>query len=454
MDPIFLLFIPLVQVVIGVIVFRKNPRNAQNWSFALLMIGLAGWGATIFLRPYTPDFLQLLSGRSTFAFASLIPCSFFIFSLAVSKDKNLNTLLYPSLILGIFFALFSFTPAVIPSVTQLTWGYNPIQGWGLSILDGYIFVFMTLGICHLIQNFRESSGIDRYKMGYILLGASLSTIIGVTTNIVWPSITLSTELSEVGPLASIFFTLFSAYAILKYRFFDIRVVIRKGLVYGILLSVLFGFASFFVILLADAITNSFALNVYISAAMIAAVLAVSFYPLRRGARGIVDVFLARRVPTDMRSTVTNTTIQDVIEQAQTILENVVEVQPIKMILAQDEHTLGWPGRALTHLREYLASTKKALLLQEIPYARADCPHDVGKALDILEREMFERNIAMIVPMLTIESGLMGYIVLPPKSDGTIFTADKIYYLERFANAIAFRIEGEIREASQISPKKI
>lgn len=451
MDPIFLLFIPLIQIIIGVVVFRKNPRNALNWSFALLMISIAGWAIPNMLFDIIPAELATLNSRLNFFAASMIVSSLLTFSISLDPKKN-NSLIFGPIILGLAFGLFSLTPAIEEYVIDVSGEYAGHYGWGHPIYAGYIFSFVILILFTLVDTLRRSKGVERYKIGYILLGTFLSIAVGITTNLIIPLASDVRNMRAVGPTGTIFFTILSSYAILKYRFFDIRVVIRKGLVYSILLSVLFGFAMFFVILLANAVAHSFALNVYASAAIIAAALAVLFYPLRRGARGIVDVFLARRVPTDMRSTVTNATIQDVIEQAQTILENVVETKPIRMILVQDEYALRWPDRVRTHLREYLALTKKALLLQEIPYARANCPRDAGKALDAIEREMFERDIAVIVPMMTMDSGLMGYVVLPPKTDGTIFTADKIYYLERFANAIAFRIEGEIKEAKSINAK--
>lgn len=434
MNPLFLLIIPLAQILIAIFVLLRNPRNPQHWSFALLMISIAAWGALNLSEKYFPVALHTLIGRLIFAFASLIPSFFFVFVLSIdNKQENKHLLLAPVLLGAIFF-VFSLTPAVVEyDIFDQSGQFNGQYGWGHPVFAGYFLSFIILTIILLIQKFRIASGIQKYKIGYILLGVIISLLIAIPTNLILP-LTGQSNLSDVGPVASIFLTLLTAYAILKYRFLDVRVVIRKSLVYAILASVFAGLVVFFVILLAQALENSFAISAWTAAAVIAFVISATLFAFKSLAQRFVNLLLPITSPAD-------TLPQDASElivKACAIMQDVVKVDAVEIHLLRDLRRRGWSEKTLANLHAFAMAKRKSLLAQEIPYMRED--KNVAPLLNSLERQLFEKDIAVAVPMLSRNEDLIGALILGPKRTSALYTAHDISYLESFSRGISMRLQ--------------
>ena len=81
-----------------------------------------------------------------------------------------------------------------------------------------------------------SSGIERNRSKYMLIAASCATLAGSLSFPLWYNI-------KISPLLNPLFTVYAvimAYAILKHHIMDITIVIRKGLIYSILIGCVTG----------------------------------------------------------------------------------------------------------------------------------------------------------------------------------------------------------------------
>jgi len=89
------------------------------------------------------------------------------------------------------------------------------------------------------HNQKHLRGRRRAQARLVLYGSALTAILGLFFNLALP---LAGDYRWVGlgPLCSLFFVGFSAYAIIAQRLFDVRLLIRRTFVYSLLLAALAG----------------------------------------------------------------------------------------------------------------------------------------------------------------------------------------------------------------------
>lgn len=448
MEPIYLLVIPAIQIAIGLFVFRRSPKDPQHWSFGLLTLSIALWGIANFTEPYFPLELQTYVARITFAAASLIASSLLIFAIALDEKKENLSLIMGLMIIGTVFALLSLTSAVI----QFDYIYSLSEemrqyGWAHPVFSGYFLSFILLALFLLIERFRKASGAQRYKIGYILLGTFLSTSIGTTTNLLIPMVsgnptTLGAVISMVGPLSTIFFTLCSAYAILKYRFLNIRVILKKSVTQTLLVALFIGLAAFFVGMLGNAVEQSFEISAWVSAGIIAVVLAAAYLPFQRTISRIVNYVFATALP---RPAEIPKDVLALKEEATAVVENVLHRQNIEIILLAEMASRGWRAEEIAALDEFVQLKKTALVFNAIAGMR-EHESEHATLLNILERALFEREVAVAVPMVNKDMTLIGCILLGAKK-GDAFREDEIVYVKAFACGMGFRFGEMLKDAA-------
>src|SRR5207244_6362745 len=69
------------------------------------------------------------------------------------------------------------------------------------------------------------------QLRYLLLGISLTGAGAITTNLLVPLIWNTSRYSVIGPYFALMFFSFSAHAIIRHRLMDVKVFVRKGVVY-------------------------------------------------------------------------------------------------------------------------------------------------------------------------------------------------------------------------------
>ena len=125
---------------------------------------------------------------------------------------------------------------------------NPIGSEGLEAL-GPLFVLFPLSVLgaigSLVLRYRRSRGVERLQIRWIALGG-LTVLVAVFTAFLPTLLGLASEGSAPKAVEALFYVAFSAIpiaiaiAVLRYRLYDIDVVINRALVYGALTATLAG----------------------------------------------------------------------------------------------------------------------------------------------------------------------------------------------------------------------
>src|SRR2546427_1699349 len=290
---ILVLFIALLALAF--LVLFNNPRAIVNRRFTLAALAIAGWIVSIYLSLSSQDpTVTIWLGRLGFAFASCIPFSLLSFFRAFSDDQHTRSSL--AFIPGVFCALFvcSSLTAWIVAGAQVTSGrtnfvYGPLhRAFGLYFLACFLFALFTLW-----RTIRSSSGLKRLQLWYLLLGILLGGVGAITTNLLIPLVTKTSTYSVLGPYFALLVVSFSAHAIIRHRLMNIRLVVRRGIVYLIAASVAGGvFAAVLAML-----TRLMGVNrqdiPLATEAIVALAVALAFQPLKDWIQNSVDRYLYR-----------------------------------------------------------------------------------------------------------------------------------------------------------------
>ncbi|MBI4562091.1 MAG: GAF domain-containing protein [Candidatus Rokubacteria bacterium] len=134
-------------------------------------------------------------------------------------------------VVGALFASLSFTPLIGSSVSLSPAGIQPIHGPLYPLFAVYISSCFASGFFKFIRQYRRSSGLAKLQLRYLILGLVVPGTLATTTNVLIPLLFGTSRFSKYGPLFSLIVIAMIGHAIIRHRLMDIRVVIRKGVVY-------------------------------------------------------------------------------------------------------------------------------------------------------------------------------------------------------------------------------
>src|SRR5262249_39962757 len=105
--------------------------------------------------------------------------------------------------------------------------YGPLhRAFGVYFLLNFVFALYSLW-----KITRSALGLRKLQLRYLLLGIVLGGAGATTTNLLIPLIAGSSGYSALGPYFALLMVSFSAHAIIRYRLMDVKIVIKKGVVY-------------------------------------------------------------------------------------------------------------------------------------------------------------------------------------------------------------------------------
>ena len=244
LDIILFIFVIASLLTLGIIVFFNNPKNKVNRNFTNFMLWAVIWIMSNFLEsePFSPTTVAFLL-KLDFASAAIIGHAFLLFCLnfpvpTIGRVKECLLFIPAGL-----FAILSFSDLIVRDIgsyesgLQLQFNTGPL----FLIYTVYYFVYIGAAITSLIVKRKQSSGVKKAQISYVLLGTFLSFATAVLINLVLSQlVTLTVAVSRIGIYGLFFLIGFTSYAIIAHRLMDINVVITKGLAYGALTGVIAG----------------------------------------------------------------------------------------------------------------------------------------------------------------------------------------------------------------------
>ena len=255
------LLVVLANVLLGLFVLMRNYKNRLFQAFFLLAFSLSFWVLASWQAGLVREGdIPLVWEKLSFAAGALIVPCFLYFSLLFT-ERRISFLfkIFTLLIIPIFFIIFSFTPFIVKEIERFETviGYKVSLGFLFYIYAIYFVLYALVGFVIILSKYKSSFGILRLRIKYLFIGLLITAVIGIISNLIFPFLISVNILKNnnfyqfffhFGHFSTIFFVYFTAYAILRYRLMDIKVVLRKGLIYGLSLIIGFAFYTYLVIL--------------------------------------------------------------------------------------------------------------------------------------------------------------------------------------------------------------
>ncbi len=303
-NPFFLSFVVLANLLIGGYVYRRNPNAPANRAFGLMAAMAAIWTVAVILSHHS-SLSAASCARILLASGSMLPlATLFFVELATERSDSdvpsrARRFVWPT---AVFFLL-SFTPLVVQGATRdngalrITYGalHPAYVGWALLV-----FAFAAQW---LILFYRRSVGQSRLQAAYLLLAFMIPIVVGASTNLLIPLFFKNSSFGKFGPYVSLVMIAMIGHAIIRHRLMDIRVKVRRGVVY--LAAVLIAGLALLMLLV---VSNTFFHDEHqapVREILLALLVAVLFAPLKGQIQRAFDRYLYRE-PYDYQRTIRET----------------------------------------------------------------------------------------------------------------------------------------------------
>lgn len=250
----------LCNLTVGVYVLKNSINRKLNIIFSLVCFQIALWNLVNLISFITSDTkLIILFSQLTLWSVLFIPSTYLFFTTIFIGERPSRNKILSWYIPSAMMLPFIFTSLNVKGFDGVPTGYNFIPGKLYLVYTIYFIVFIGISIIKLVKFYRtNSSSISRHQTQYLLLGISVGSVIAIVTNAILPLL-WSAKLNVYGTPVSIIFAVTSAYAITRYRLFDIKFIARKWLleVIAILSALALAFVVAYIFTLVLNWTNQF-----------------------------------------------------------------------------------------------------------------------------------------------------------------------------------------------------
>jgi signal transduction histidine kinase len=244
---IILLVAVFIEVVLISVVLRNNKRSATNIIFALLSVTTILWLVAAYIVHLPQLYLYaVLLARLGIFFAAPMSSLFFLLAYTI-PDERLSlkpAALWSTIVATALMMALNISPYAFTNATRIVNGsINPAPGWGLIPFAALSTFFSIFAVYLLIKKFRISVGDRKDQMKVVLIGMVIMLVLIIATILVPIVIFSSGAFVIFTPIYTLVFLGMTAYAIVKYKLFDIKVIATEALTVAIWITL---FANIFV----------------------------------------------------------------------------------------------------------------------------------------------------------------------------------------------------------------
>lgn len=291
----FYLILPIVASVIcfilAFLVLTQNVGRLSHRLYWLFSFLLACWALFIFFMRSSPDPEHALPWERAVMTASLFASvAFFHFCCVYTGTRLKKWIVLSMYLLVAAYIAIAPTSLVVRGISEDIYGFLPLRGPLFLLNIGATYFFAALGLIALFKASRSATSPEiKNRFVYLAIGILCFFIGGATDIISIVNITIIPPLGLVGNILLCFIT---AIAILRYHLLDIRLIIKKGLIYfvtiGLLITayatVLFIISQYLERVLGVTFWRNFLVLLFI---------AIALYPVFMKSRGRVDRWFYR-----------------------------------------------------------------------------------------------------------------------------------------------------------------
>ena len=217
----------ITSTLLGTVVLSQRKVSRSNVFFVFFTYSVALWSLFYFFWQTATSSIDAIRWAQLFlASASLIPIFFFHFVVSFSKLKTtlLQVVTVIGYLFGILFLALSFTNLLIQDVTmKLSFEYWPEPGLLFPVFLVVWFFYLFCSFIILFKQYHTSNSRKKLQTYLLLLGMSVGFLGGATNYFLWYDI----PILPFGNILVSFYVLLVAYAIIKHKLFNLKVILAE-----------------------------------------------------------------------------------------------------------------------------------------------------------------------------------------------------------------------------------
>ena len=438
----------VTSTALGLIVYLNNRSNIVNKTFSMFAFYVALWS-----YPYI--FWPLVHSKEACLFwfrmlhigAIFIPVGFYHFVVSFLQ-KGSKKLVIIGYILSVIFVGFVFTNYFIPDMRPVgTLPYYGIPGILYVPFLGMFFLYAYGSIYLLFSGYREADVAKKPQILFVGIGTLIGFTGGSSNYLPWFNI----EIPPVFNILVAIYVVMTAYAIIKHRFLDIEVIIKKTLVFAGLLASVFAMLVLPTLLIQEYIFRGAGVGGKITGLLISGmIIIISLRKIEDFLINVTDKFLFQKkydykelLRTFTSEVLTVLDLNKLVKLTVDKLSDIVKLQSCGILLLDEgkaEYGLiasqGIKEKNITlrsdnTLTSFLMRTKDYLSIKsyEKKYALPK------RIIDDMNRLKFE----LAFPLITLQGEMVGILTLGKKKSDEDYTQDDIDILVPLARTLAIAI---------------
>ena len=456
-------FLPLLALVLNVslagITLFRNPGSRLNRLFTYFVGGMAVWNFGVFMLRRSPDeatavFWEIVIHTGVIALPAFYYHFVLIFLEGTTRHRTSLLVVYA---LALLFSIINLSGSSLfmSGVKSTYWGWAPATGLLYTPFFVYFNCFLIYGLLHLVRTYNDvDSSFRRNRATLILLGTLVSLIGGLidfARFILARFVPAADLVYPLGIPANMVFALMLGTSIVRYRLFDVNVVVKKGAIYLLLWGVLTS-----VLVAAEQYADWDQVNPLWVILPLGFVMTMLVSPLgQRLEERIERVMFSRRrgcYETLLDLSKRMGSILDFGRLMETLVHGLVRGVPLThcvlmiydaersaFVVYREDATVGEGVGAVaiqgdSRLVQWLNQTGRVLVKEEVKLNP-----EIAAYFETAEGELDAIKATLIVP-LKIESKLTGILLVGEKLSGDIFDDQELEVLAVLANQVAISLE--------------
>ncbi len=292
----------LLFVLLGLVVYVKERSNKTYQAFANFCYAFAIWlaflcGGDLSQNPQVSVWFVRFG---SIAGTAVMPLFMYFCTLFPRRSGRRSAqILKVSWVIASFFILVSPTPYLIPSVSLTDGSAQPTNLNLLYVVQSmYLLVGYLLAVFFLISKYRSGGSIEKKQIRIVAGGMLLAVLVNISTGFILTYFRLSGAWSNAaGSVSLLLFAAMTAYALVRYKMFNLRPSIVRTVAYTITIVLASGLFTVGLLIMGSLFSSD--LHTALQSKMVLAelvfmmlVIGLTFTPLRLAIRTLTEkIFL-------------------------------------------------------------------------------------------------------------------------------------------------------------------
>lgn len=454
-----LLFAGILNIFLSCLVLYTKHKELSGKLFFIFSILSGYWVVNNFFTGIFPNLMLLRNGYAIAVFLVSATVVWILYFATNKFNKVLSIFIYSGGIL--FFIIAQFTDLILKDASNITFGGGvPAYGPLFSFFVLYILILLFFSLLKLFLSFIHSTGNRRLQLLYVFIGLSIYALISTMVSLILPLFGIN-KFIPLDSSSSIFFIGFTAYAILRYRFMDIRAIIFRSIAFGFIVLLISSIFAIISTLITKLFTDFAGIQSNMVAGLAVAILVTLFYqPARNVIEKVTNTFLYKKsYNSDLLLKKINEMTSSLLDLKTLnisicgLLEDAFNSEKIGIALLNEKKKL-----RIAYQKGFLAGVPEMLIsfpgvtrimlkqFQETPgifvIDERKTQHDNGEFMPVSPKMMnllHENDLALIIPLYSKEN-LIGVLALGNKKSGEAYSTRDLNILNIMSGQIAVAID--------------